>query len=40
MTIEIESFDLLSASLADEHWEQLARVRECPVGRSDLYGGV
>lgn len=40
MAVRVESFDLLSESLAERHWEQLAALRECPVGKSELYGGV
>jgi cytochrome P450 len=40
MAVSVESFDLLSESLAERHWEQLAELRECPVGKSKLYGGV
>jgi cytochrome P450 len=36
----VENFDMLSKSLAERHWEQLAELRECPVGKSMLYGGV
>ena len=40
MAMDVTSFDLLSESLAERHWEQLAELRECPVGKSQLYGGV
>jgi cytochrome P450 len=40
VTIDVENFDMLSRSLAERHWEQLAELRECPVGKSNLYGGV
>jgi cytochrome P450 len=40
MTVDVENFDMLSESLAERHWEQLAELRECPVGKSELYGGV
>lgn len=40
MAIDVEKFDLLSESLADRHWEQLAELRECPVGKTSLYGGI
>ena len=40
MAVDIESFDLLSESLAEDHWEQLSELRECPVGKSNLYGGL
>jgi len=40
MAVDIASFDLLSEALAERHWEQLAELRECPVGKSALYGGV
>ena len=40
MTVDVENFDMLSKSLAERHWEQLAELRECPVGKSNLYGGV
>src|ERR1700730_18175556 len=40
VAIDVESFDPLSVSLADSHWEQLAQLRECPVGKTGLYGGL
>jgi cytochrome P450 len=40
VTVDVENFDMLSKSLAERHWEQLAELRECPVGKSKLYGGV
>jgi cytochrome P450 len=40
VTIDVENFDMLSKSLAERHWEQLAELRKCPVGKSNLYGGV
>lgn len=40
MAFDVHNFDLLSPSLAERHWEQLAELRQCPVGKSDLYGGV
>jgi cytochrome P450 len=40
MAVSVENFDLLSESLVERHWEQLAELRECPVGRSNRYGGV
>jgi cytochrome P450 len=40
VAVDVESFDLLSDSLAERHWEQLAELRECPIGKSQLYGGV
>jgi cytochrome P450 len=40
VTFDVEKFDMLSKSLAERHWEQLAELRECPVGKSQLYGGV
>ena len=40
MTVDVENFDMLSKSLAERHWEQLAELRECPVGKTGLYGGV
>jgi cytochrome P450 len=40
VAVDVENFDLLSPDLAKRHWEQLAELRECPVGRSRLYGGV
>jgi cytochrome P450 len=40
VSVDVENFDLLSKSLAKRHWEQLAELRECPVGKSKLYGGV
>jgi cytochrome P450 len=40
VTIDVEKFDMLGRSLAERHWEQLAELRECPVGKSNLYGGV
>lgn len=40
MAVQIETFDPLSESLAERHWEQLAELRECPVGKTDLYGGI
>lgn len=40
MTVDVENFDMLSKSLAEHHWEQLAQLRECPVRKSRLYGGV
>ncbi len=40
MTAEVAQFDPLSESFAEEHWQQLAELRRCPVGRTDLYGGL
>jgi cytochrome P450 len=40
VTVDVENFDMLSKSLAERHWEQLAELRECPVGKTGLYGGV
>jgi cytochrome P450 len=40
VSVDVENFDMLSKSLADHHWEQLAELRECPVGKTSLYGGV
>jgi cytochrome P450 len=40
VAFDVEKFDMLSKSLAERHWEQLAELRECPVGKSQLYGGV
>lgn len=40
MSLDVQKFDMLSDSLAEGHWEQLAELRECPVGKSSLYGGV
>jgi cytochrome P450 len=40
VVVQVESFDPLSESLAERHWEQLAELQECPVGRTELYGGI
>jgi cytochrome P450 len=40
VSMGVEKFDMLSDSLAERHWAQLAELRECPVGKSSLYGGV
>lgn len=40
VSVDVENFDMLSKALAEHHWEQLAELRECPVGKSQLYGGV
>lgn len=40
MRVDVENFDMLSKSLAERHWEQLAELQGCPVGKSSLYGGV
>jgi cytochrome P450 len=40
MAVDVESFDPLSESLAENHWEQLSELRECPVGKTNLYGGL
>jgi cytochrome P450 len=40
VAIDIASFDPLSEDLAANHWERLAELRRCPVGKSELYGGL
>lgn len=40
MAVDVESFDPLSESLAENHWEQLSELRECPVSKTNLYGGL
>ena len=40
MAVDVAGFDPLSESLAENHWEQLSELRECPVGKTNLYGGL
>jgi cytochrome P450 len=40
VAIDIASFDPLSEDLAVNHWERLSELRRCPVGKSELYGGL
>jgi cytochrome P450 len=40
VVVDIANFDPLSEAHAQRHWEELAEIRECPVGKSDLYGGL
>jgi cytochrome P450 len=40
VTVDVTHFDPLSESFAEQHWEQLADLRACPIGRSELYGGL
>jgi cytochrome P450 len=40
MTIDIARFDPLGRSGTGDLWDQLAQLRECPVGKTELYGGI
>jgi cytochrome P450 len=40
VAIDIARFDPLSEDLTDNHWQQLSELRDCPVGKSELYGGL
>jgi cytochrome P450 len=40
MTIDIAQFDPLGRSGTEDLWNQLAQLRQCPVSKTELYGGI
>jgi cytochrome P450 len=38
--VHMAKFDPLGEELAENFWEQMSELRECPVDRTELYGGI